>query len=62
MLDALSSGIRPTSQARAAIAAFSAHLAIVLAAVYRTSDPILAPPVTGRDTVLIELPTGRAEK
>jgi TonB family protein len=57
MLDELSAGIGPGSQARAAIAAMSAHVAIVIAAIYGTSDPIFAPPVTRRDTVLIELPT-----
>jgi TonB family protein len=56
MLDALPSGIRP-SQGRAATAALAAHVAIVLAAVYGTADPVLAPPVTRRDTVLIDLPT-----
>lgn len=57
MLDALPSGIGASSQVRAAIAALSAHLAIVLAAVYETAHPIVAPAVTRRDTVLIELPT-----
>jgi TonB family protein len=57
MLDALPSGIGPSSQVRAAIAALSAHLAIVFAAVYGTAHPIVAPAVTRRDTVLIELPT-----
>jgi TonB family protein len=59
LLDALPSGIGPSSQLRAAIAALSAHLAIVLAAVYGT-DPIVAPAVTRRDTMLIELPTTRS--
>jgi TonB family protein len=35
----------------------SAHIAIVVAAVYGTSHPLLAPPVIPRDPVLIELPT-----
>ena len=56
MLDALRSATAPTSQVRAAIAALSAHVAIIIAAVYGTSDPIEAPPVTRRDTVLIDLP------
>ena len=60
MLDALPSGIGPSSQLRAAIAALSAHLAIVFAAVYGTPQPIVAPAVTRRDTMLIELPTTRS--
>jgi TonB family protein len=57
MLDALPSGIGPSSQLRAAIAALSAHLAIVVAAIYGTAHQIVAPAVTRRDTVRIELPT-----
>jgi hypothetical protein len=60
MRDALPSGIGPSSQVRAAIAALSAHLAIILAAVYGTAQPIVAPAVTRRDTVLLELPTTRS--
>jgi TonB family protein len=60
LLDPLPSGMGPSSQLRAAIAALSAHLAIVLAAVYGTAQPIVAPAVTRRDTVLIELPTTRS--
>jgi periplasmic protein TonB len=57
MLDALPSGIGPSSQLRAAIAALSAHLAIVVAAVYGTAHQIVTPAVTRRDTVRIQLPT-----
>jgi TonB family protein len=60
LLDALPSGVDPSSQLRAAIAALSAHLAIILAAVYGTAQPIVAPVVTRRDTLLIELPTTRS--